>query len=147
MATSTRTVHSKLETLMFSGKDEDFEYFGERFEARLHLLKLRSVLLDTETLPATEAENFATESEKLKEKQFEVWCELVQCLDKKTLSLIKCLKPNGTAAWRELQNYFKSKERPRIHKLLNKLTNLKLDSSESIRDYFVDVDYVDCFVR
>ena len=62
---------------------------------------------------------------------------MVQCLDKKTLSLIKCLKPNGTAAWRELQNYFKSKERPRIHQLLNKLTNLKLDSSESIRDYLV----------
>ena len=77
MATSTRTVRSKLETL-FSGKDEDFEYFAERFEARLHLLKLRSVLLDTETLPATEAENFAAESKKLKEKQFEVWCELVQ---------------------------------------------------------------------
>ena len=62
---------------------------------------------------------------------------MVQCLDKKTLSLIKCLKPNGTAAWRELQNYFKSKERPRIHQLLNKLTNLKLDSSESIRDYLI----------
>ena len=72
MATSTRTVQSKLETLMFSSKDEDFEYFSERFEARLHLLNLRSVLLDTETLPATEAENFAAESEKLKEKQFEV---------------------------------------------------------------------------
>ena len=56
------------------------------------------------------------------------WCELV---------LIKCLKPNGTAAWRELQNYFKSKERPRFHQLLNRLTNLKLDSSESIRDYLV----------
>ena len=59
-------MHSKLETLMFSGKDEDFEYFAERFEARLHLLKLRSVLLETETLPATEAENFAAEIEKLK---------------------------------------------------------------------------------
>ena len=140
MATSSKTVHSKLETLMFSGKDEDFEDFAERFEARLHLLKLsklRSVLLDTETLPATEAENCADESEKLKEKQFEVWCEMVQCLDKKTLSLIKCLKPNGTAAWRELQNCFKSKGRPRIHQLLNKLTNLKLVSSERIRDYLV----------
>ena len=63
MATSTRTVHSKLETLMFSVKDGDFEYFSDLFEARLHLLKLRSVLLDTETLPATEAEIFA-----LKEK-------------------------------------------------------------------------------
>ena len=103
-------MHSKLETLMFSGKDEDFEYFAERFEARLHLLKLRSVLLDTETLPATEAENFVAESEKLKEKQFEVWCELVQCLDKKTVSLIKCLKPNGTAAWREAKFFLRAKK-------------------------------------
>ena len=47
MATSTRTVHSKLETLMFSGKDEDFEFFSKLFEPRLHLLELRSVLLDT----------------------------------------------------------------------------------------------------
>ena len=46
---------------MFSGKDEDLEYFSERFEARLHLLKLRSVLLHSETLPAIEAENFPTE--------------------------------------------------------------------------------------
>ena len=88
MATSTRTVHSKLERLMFSCKDEDLECFSEGFEARLYLLKLRSVLLDTETLAATEAKNFAAQSEILKEKQFEVWCELVQCLDKKTLSLI-----------------------------------------------------------
>ena len=72
---------------MFYGKHEDFHYFTERFEARLHLRMLKSVLLDNETLPATEAENFATESEKLKEKQFEEWCERVQGLDKKTLSL------------------------------------------------------------
>ena len=76
MATLTRTVLSKLEKLMFSGKDEDFEYFSERFETRLHLLKLRSVWLDTESLPATEAKNFAAESEKLKETQFEVWCDV-----------------------------------------------------------------------
>ena len=39
-----RAVHSKLETL-FSGKDEDFEYFAESFEARLHLLNLRTLIL------------------------------------------------------------------------------------------------------
>ena len=50
---------------MVSGKDVVFEYFLKRFEARIQMLKLGSVLLDTETLPATEAENFAAESEKL----------------------------------------------------------------------------------
>ena len=36
---TNRTVQSKLKTSLFSGKDEDFEYFAERFEAPLHLLK------------------------------------------------------------------------------------------------------------
>ena len=48
MATLTRTVHSKPETLMFPDKDEDFESFSEPFESRLCLLKLSSVPLDTE---------------------------------------------------------------------------------------------------
>ena len=83
--------------------------------------------MDTDTLQATEAEKFAAESEKLKEKQYEVWCEPVQCLHKKTLGLKICLKQIGTAAWRELQTYFKSKERPRILQLLKKLTIFKLE--------------------
>ena len=122
---------------MFSGKDEDFEYFSERLEARLHLLKLRDVLLDNVSLPDRTAQNFNEEQDKLRERQFEVWCELVQCLDKKTLSLARTCKPNGAEAWKTLQQFFKSNERPRIHKLLSSLTNLKLDVNESIRDYLV----------
>ena len=41
---------------------------------------------------------------------------------------LKRIKPNSTAEWRKLENYFKSKERPRSHQLLNKLPNLKLES-------------------
>ena len=65
-----RTVQSKLETLLFSGKDEDFECFAERFEARLHLLKLRTVLLDQMNWPEETDASFACEQNKLKEKQF-----------------------------------------------------------------------------
>ena len=106
---TNRTVQSKLETLLFSGKDEDFEHFAERFEALLHLLKLRTVLLDQENLPEETDANCASEQNKLKEKQFEVWCELVQCLDRKSLSLVKTAKPNGTQAWKLLQDCFKSR--------------------------------------
>ena len=134
---TTRTVQSKLETLLFSGKDEDFEYFAERFEARLHLLKLRRVLLDQETLAEATEANFAEEETRLQEKQFDVWCELVQCLDKRTVSLVKIAKPNGTLAWKLLNDCFKSRERPRIHQLLNKLTNLRLESQEKVRDYLI----------
>ena len=84
--------------MLFSGKNEDFEYFAERFEAWLHLLTLRTVLLDQEILPEETDANFASEQNKLKEKQVEVWCELVQCLDRKSLSLVKTAKPNGTQA-------------------------------------------------
>ena len=66
--------------------------------------------MDTETLPAAEAKQFATESQKLIEKQLKARCELVQCLDKKTLGLMKCLKTIGTAAGRELRNYLKSRD-------------------------------------
>ena len=48
-------------------------------------------------MPANEtAVNFANEQNKLKEKQFDVWCELVQCLDRKLSSLIKTANSNGT---------------------------------------------------
>ena len=43
------SVVTKLESLKFSGKDEDFVLFSEQFEARMYLLKLRGVLLGTET--------------------------------------------------------------------------------------------------
>ena len=134
---TNRTVQSKLETLLFSEKDEDFEYFAERFEAQLHLLKLRTVLLDQENLPEETDANFASEQNKLKEKHFEVWCELVQCLDRKSLGLVKTAKPSGTQAWKLLQECFKSRERPRIHQHLNKLTNIKMYSQESMRDYLM----------
>ena len=61
MATLARIMHSKLETLWFSAEDEDYEYFSDRIEARLHLLQLRSAVLDSETLPVTKVENIAVE--------------------------------------------------------------------------------------
>ena len=35
---------SKSERIIFSGPEDDFVYFPEQFEARLHLLKLGKVL-------------------------------------------------------------------------------------------------------
>ena len=35
---------SKLERLVFSGREDDFLYFAEQFEARMHSLKLGKVL-------------------------------------------------------------------------------------------------------
>ena len=43
------SVLTKLESLKFLSKDEDFALFSEQFEARMYLLKLRGVLLGTNT--------------------------------------------------------------------------------------------------
>ena len=34
------TVRSKLEKLVFSGKEEDFAFFADQFEAQMYVLKL-----------------------------------------------------------------------------------------------------------
>ena len=64
------SVQSELETLMFSGKVEDFEYFAERFEARIHLFKIRTVNLHHEKFPEEIVTIFAGEQNKLVEKHF-----------------------------------------------------------------------------
>ena len=70
---TNRTLQSMLETLAISRTDEDFEYFDERSNARVLLLKLRTVFLDQETLPEETGSNFASVQNKLKQEQFEVW--------------------------------------------------------------------------
>ena len=72
----------------------------------------------------------------LDEQRLRVWCEMTQCLDRKTLMLIRCDKPNGTAAWSTLAKYYRSTERPRIQKTLTKLTSLRMKSEEVLADYF-----------
>ena len=58
----------------------------------------------------------------------------MQCLGKKSSSSVKTAEPNGFQAWKLLQDCFKSRKRPRIHQLLNKLTNLRMNSQQSMRD-------------
>ena len=91
-------------------------------------------------MPEETNAKFVSEGNKLQEKQFEVWCELVQSPDRTSLSLVKTAKPNGTQAWKLLQDCFKSRERPRIHQLLNKLTNLRMNSQESMSDCLMRVE-------
>ena len=134
----------RLEKLTFTGKEEDFLYFQELFESRMHLLKLRDVLLDKVVVPEVTTEGNVAEQERareaaianLDEQRLRVWCEMTQCLDRKTLMLIRCDKPNGTAAWNTLGKYYRSTERPRIQKTLTKLTSLRMKSEEALADYF-----------
>ena len=87
-------VVGKFSRVLFSGKEEGFAYFQERFDARMYCLKM----LDVKERRLTEKEieqklRKGTNQEgcnKAKEKQTEnmmkvkkrmIWCELVQALD------------------------------------------------------------------
>ena len=138
---------SKLERLEFSGREDDFLYFAEQFEARMHSLKLGKVLSGEATyldyVPAVrnnsseEQRNQATEKgrEELEEKKKTLWYELVQALDKTSVLFLSPRKGDGTRAWDVLCKRFKSFERPQLHKLIAQLTSLRKTSSESIVNY------------
>ena len=130
--------------LQFSGKDDDWGYFAEQFEARMYGLKLLDVLnneVETPIKPETESgEERAlrlSEEEKLATRRYEVWIELVQCLDKKSTMYIRAYKPDGVQAWNALKERFRSTELPRIQSLMTQLTNLKMQHNETISDYFL----------
>ena len=122
----THDTRTKVESLLFSGKQEDFQYFEVKFEARCHLLKLTKIL---------NGDN--TENRKYDDINMTLWCELVQCLDRKSLLLVRQHKNNGYEAWKTLKSHYKSCERPRIQNLLQKLTNLKLEHNENVSDYLI----------
>lgn len=96
--------------LRFSGREEDFEAFSDQFEAKLHLKKLRKTLLGKET--QRDGETDEAYDERLEENQMSIWCEWVQCLDTKRITLQRPHKHNGSEAWKAMLNHFKSSERP-----------------------------------
>ena len=64
----------------------------------------------------------------------QLWCELVNFLDRKSVLMPRSVKNDGSKAWKILHSQFKSFERPRIQQMLTKLMNLKLESNKSIAD-------------
>ena len=146
------TMSSKLERLVFSGREDDFLYFAEQFEARMHSLKLGKVLSGEATyldyVPAVrnnsseEQRRQAIEKgrEELEEKKKTLWYELVHALDKTSVLFLRPHKGDGTRAWDVLCKRFKNFERPQRHKLIAQLTSLRKTSSKSIVDYLNRAD-------
>jgi hypothetical protein len=108
----------------------------------MYLLKLDKVLLDKVIVvkaEPTDAEAVAKQlkEEDLTEHRYQLWCELIQCLQREAGMLVRSCKGDGTKAWKVLNDHFRSGERPRIQQLLHALTNLKLMSSETVPAYLI----------
>ena len=143
---------SKTERLVFSGREDDFSYLAEQFEARMPSLKLGKVLrgegtyLDyVQTVRNNSSEEQRRQAiekgrEELEEKKKTLWYELVRALDKTSVLFLRPHKGDGTRAWDVLCKRFKSFERPQLHKLIAQLTSLRKTSSEIIVDYLSRAD-------
>ena len=144
----------KTERLVFSGREDDFLYFGEQFETRIHYLKLGKVLSGEATyLDYIQAVTNNSSEEKrrlaivkgqeeLVEKKKSLWYELVQALDKTTVLFFRPHKGDDTRARDVLCERFKIFETSQLQKLIAQLTCLKKTSSESIVDYLTRADYM-----
>ena len=118
------TEGQKRRCLQFSGEEDDFAYWSEKFEGYMHTKKLRGQLL------GTEASN--------NDEKYNIWAELVQCLDKRSIMMLKSeCKGDGPEAWKLLAAHFSSSETPRVMNLLEQLTSLSLKPSEEMTDYLI----------
>ena len=105
--------------LFFSGEEEDFVYFSEQFEAGMYVLKLNENLDGTivyrDFIPTLRGRHSQEQievadrkgKEIFVEKQMAIWYEVVQCLDKKSVSFFQPYRGKGSKAWSVLCKRFK----------------------------------------
>ena len=112
--------------IYFDGDQEKYEMFEVKFKAHLRLQKLNDVIErvdDGEAGPSRNADVFA---------------ELVQVLDDKSLQLImRDARDDGRKALSILREHYCGKSKPRILTLYTELTSLRLLSGESVTDYML----------
>lgn len=124
-ATGYGTSHRNL--LYFDGNDERYELWEVKFKAHLRLQKLSSVITDDRD-----------DTSKFKDKNSQVFAELVQVLDDKSLSLvIREADDDGKLALEILHNHYLGRSKPRIILLYTELTTLQKKTDETATDYFL----------
>ena len=118
------TEAEKRRCLQFSGEEDDFAYWSEKFEGYMHSKKLRGHLLGTDTCNDDE--------------KYNIWAELMQCLDKRSIMMLESeCEGNGPEAWKWLTAHFSSSDTPRVMNLLEHLTSLSLKPTEEMTDYLI----------
>ena len=116
------TEAEKRQCLQFSGEEDKFAHWSEKFESYKHTKKLRGQLLGTDT---------SNDYEK-----YNIWAELLQRLDKRFIMMLKSeCKGNGPEAWKRLTAHFSSSETPRVMNLVEQLTSLSLKPTEEMMNY------------
>lgn len=123
---STSTGYGPRSRLYFDGDEDKYELWEVKFKGHLRLQKLLSVIEGSGNEDGDAAKNL------------DVFAELVQVLDDKSLSLIiRDAKDNGREALKILREHYLGSSKPRIISLYTELTSLKMTSSERVTDYMI----------
>ena len=120
---SDSTGYGPSSRLCFSGDEDRYELWEEKFCGYLTTRKLHDVL---------------TCGSPDQEKNRRVYGELVQLLDDRSLSLIiRDAKHDGKKAIEILRGHYLGKGMPRVLNLYTQLTTLKMTENENVTDYMV----------
>ena len=115
---------------LFDGDERKFELWEIKFLGYLRLKKL-----DTIFTPLAEDANEETRAADAT-KNADVFAELIQTLDDRSLTLIiRDAANDGRKALAILREHYRSKGKPRIITLYTELTSLKMAGDENITDY------------
>ena len=118
--------------IVFDGDERRFELWEVKFLGFMKIRGLDTVLDDIPDDPATDT--VAVDAA----KNAEVFAELVQVLDDRSLSLIiREARNNGRKAISILRNHYLPKGKPRVITLYTELTSLLKRQSESVTDYII----------
>ena len=128
MASST-TGYGSRHRIIFDGDERKFELWEVKFMGFMKIRKLDVVL-----------QNITTAGDDTVDagKNSEVFAELVQVLDDRSLSLIiRDARDDGRKAIRILRDHYLPKGKPRVITLYTELTSLTKQLSESVTDYII----------
>ena len=122
---------------IFNGDESNFEIFEVKFLSYLRLCGLYNVTQDTNS-----------ENENDDELNAEVFAELIQCLDDRSINLIiRDARDNGRKAIEILSLHYRPKGKARVITLYTELTSLQMNGIESVTDYVVRAEIITAALR
>ncbi|KAJ8038704.1 hypothetical protein HOLleu_16202 [Holothuria leucospilota] len=123
---------SRFQRLVFSGNPDNYKIWKTKFLAYLRTQKLKSVIVEEAPTEPTEA--VATYNS----KNEEVYAELVQCLDDKSLGrVMREAENDGKKAIGILRAHYQGNTKPRIVSLYMQLINIQMEKNENVTSYII----------
>ena len=110
--------------LLFDGDKDKYSLWEVKFMAYLRLQKLVNVIMTTETPD--------------EQQNAEVYAELVQLLDDRSLNLVmRDAENDGRKAIDILREHYRGVSKPRVMSLYSELTSLKMAEEENTKDFVI----------